>query len=267
MIRTASFKSETDLARYLNANGMDTKDLYSLFQNASGWWSVFHEDGTGSRHIKSMGSAAGVSAATDTVTTAGALLTVGNLHQEVSAEDLGTATGGVLNGTLANVYVIPHEVRIYDSVGQAPAVVDDGLGGLWKENDRTARMGAIDYRTGVFEIQYPYGSRPAGTVLADYEASLLPDAADLPTRARLSAMVITAAGTGTLSWALYEDAAMANAPLLVGSGALVDGMLHYDFGGLLSCTLDLDNRGARWLWIVPPDDGTVTARITWERPY
>lgn len=268
MIRSTSFRTEIEMTRWMNAQGLDISDLYVLWMNASNFWTVFYEDGLGRDIIDTTAGAAGVAYGTGTgVGVAGAIIPVGALRLTTTAEALGAPdpTTGVLSGTLSNTYVIPDSVVLTGTSGFV--VKDDGFGAL-VDSETGKLVGAVDYAAGTFTARWPFGGIPA-TVSADYLYSSLPDTDNVPTRARLSALSVlrTSGAAATVGWAVFNDAACALPPVAMGNITLSGtGAGTANLINVVSNVLDVANRDGRWVKLFPnvgPNDFTVT--LTWER--
>ena len=270
MIRSTSFRTEIEMTKWMNAQGLDISDVYVLWMNASNFWTVFYEDGLGRDVIDTTGGAAGIAYGTASgVTTASpATLRMTALRTTVSSESLGSATEGALSATLANTYVIPDSVTLTDGGGVAFTVKDDGWGNLVSAEDGRL-VGTLNNATGALVVQWPFGRWPTGTISAAYTYSLLPDTDTIPTRVKLGSLSIkkTAGAATSVSYAIYEDAARTLGPIAMGTIPLSgSGVGVADLNHRVSCCVDLVTRDSRWV-VLSPDAGTNTfvAHMTWER--
>lgn len=264
MIRVATFQTEAEMARFFNARAIDIGDVYTIYVNASNRWvAMYAGDGDASTIIDTSPGLAGVAVGTATgVGTSGTLIEVTADRVYRSGESF--PKGAIVSGTLANTYVIPRSTSFTDDDGTAPAITDDGLGQLI-ERETLKICGSIDYQTGEFEIDYRRLRTPTAAIYVTYESSELPDSDPVPSRSDLSALVVHAPSAATVSWEIYEESAMAHAPVAQGSGSVTNGALTVNLDHLLSTTLDRWSRGSRWVRVVPNTTTDVRVRLTWRR--
>jgi len=268
MIRSTSFRTEIEMTKWMNAQGLDISDVYVLWMNASNFWTVFYEDGHGRDVIDTTeggsgvayGVAAGISAATTVRMTA--------LRVVVASESLGATTDGALSATLANTYVIPDSVTLTDGGGVAFVVKDDGWGNLISAEDGRL-VGTLNNATGALNVQWPFGRWPTGTVSAAYTYSSLPDTDTIPVRAKLGALSLkrTAGAAATVAYEVYENASKTLGPIATGTITLsAAGVGVADLNHRVSCCVDLTTRDSRWV-VLTPNTGTndFIAHMTWER--
>jgi hypothetical protein len=270
MIRSTSFRTEIEMTRWMNAQGLDIADVYVLWMNASNFWTVFYEDGMGRDIIDTTDGPAGTAYGLATgVGTGGATVRVCSLRVAVPSEAAGTPdqSTGSLGGTVSYTYVIPDSFSISDPGGVGFTVKDDGFGFL--VNAETGnQVGVIDYATGNFTVKWPFGKIPTGAVNATYTYSLMPDTDNVPVRARLSnlSLKLLSGTAATVGWAIYCDSAKAHPPSAVGTITLTNGVGAANLLMSISNTLDLTTRDSRWIELVP-NTGTnnLEVLLTWER--
>lgn len=270
MIRSTSFRTEIEMTRWMNAQGLDIADIYVLWMNASNFWTIFYEDGLGRDIIDTTDGPAGTAYGLATgVGTGGATVRMHALRSVVSSEAAGTPdqSTGSLGGTVSYTYVIPDSFSISDPGGVGFAVKDDGFGFLVNAETGT-QIGAIDYATGNFTVKWPFGKIPAGAVVAAYTYSLMPDTDNVPVRARLSGLSLKMlSGTAaTVAWAVYNDSAKAHPPSATGTITLASNVGTANLLMAISNVLDLTTRDSRWIELVP-NTGTndFEVLLTWER--
>lgn len=270
MIRSTSFRTEIEMTRWMNAQGLDIADIYVLWMNASNFWTVFYEDGLGRDIIDTTDGPAGTAYGTVTgVGTGGATVRVHALRVAVPTEAVGTPdlSTGTLGGTVSNTYVIPDSFSISDPGSVGFAVKDDGFGFL--VNAETGQqVGVLDYATGNFNVKWPFGKVPQGAVNAAYTYSSIPDSDNVPVRARLSTLSVklTSGTAATVGWAVYNDSAKARPPSASGTITLANGVGVANLLMSISNTLDLTTRDSRWVELIP-NAGTnnFDVFLTWER--
>lgn len=270
MIRSTSFRTEIEMTRWMNAQGLDIADVYVLWMNASNFWTVFYEDGLGRDIIDTTDGPAGTAYGTAAgVGTGGTLVRVRALRVAVPSEAAGTPdqTTGTLSGTVSYTYVIPDLFSISDPSGVGFTVKDDGFGFLVSA-ETGQQVGVIDYATGNFSVKWPFGKIPTGVVNATYTYSSLPDSDNVPVRARLSNLAIkmTSGTAATVAWAIYNDSAKAHPPAAVGTITLSGGVGAANLLMSISNVLDLTTRDSRWVELTP-NTGTNAFEVllTWER--
>jgi hypothetical protein len=269
MIRSTSFRTEIEMTKWMNAQGLDISDLYVLWMNASNFWTVFYEDGLGRDVIDTTEGSAGVAfgTAAGVAGPAGATIRMTALRTAVTGESLGTATDGTLSATIANTYVIPDSVVITDGGGVGFTVNDDGYGNLVSAEDGKL-VGTVNYATGAVAVQWPFQRWPTGTITCNYRYSSLPDTDTVPVRAKLGALSIkqTVGTAASVAYEIYENAAKTMGPIARGTITLTNGVGVVDLNHVTSCCLDLTIRDSRWLVLIP-NTGTSTfvAHMTWER--
>lgn len=270
MIRSTSFRTEIEMTRWMNAQGLDIADIYVLWMNASNFWTVFYEDDLGRDIIDTTDGPAGTAYGTASgVGTGGTLIRVHALRVAVPSEAAGTPdpSSGVLNGTLSYTYVIPDSFSLSDPGAVGFTVKDDGFGFLVSA-ETGQQVGTINYATGNFSVKWPFGKIPTGTVNAAYKYSSMPDTDNVPVRARLSSLSVKLlTGTAaTVNWAVYNDSAKAYPPTATGTITLVNGVGAASLLMAISNVLDLTTRDSRWVELIP-NTGTNSfdATLTWER--
>lgn len=270
MIRSTSFRTEIEMTRWMNAQGLDIADVYVLWMNASNFWTVFYEDGLGRDIIDTTDGPAGTAYGTAAgVGTGGTLVRVKALRTAVPSESVGTpdVSAGTLSGTLSSTYVIPDSVLFTDPGSVGFSVKDDGFGFLMNA-ETGQQVGVIDYATGNFSIKWPFGKIPQGAVDAAYTYSAIPDSDNVPVRARLSnlALKMTSGTAATVAWAIYNDSAKAYPPIATGTITLANGVGSANLFMSISNILDLTTRDSRWVELTP-NTGTndFTVNLTWER--
>lgn len=270
MIRSTSFRTEIEMTRWMNAQGLDILDVYVLWMNASNFWTVFYEDGLGRDIIDTTDGPAGTAFGTVAgVGTGGDTVRLHALRVDVPSESMGTPTlaTGVLTDALSDTYVIPDSVTLTDPGGVGFAVRDDGFGFLVNAENGN-QVGVIDYATGAFTVKWPFGKIPTVAIEAAYKYSSMPDTDNIPVRARLSCLSVkqTAGDAATVGWAVYPDSAKAYPPSAVGTITLVNGVGTANLLLAISNTLDLVVRDSRWIELIP-DTGTndFDVLLTWER--
>lgn len=270
MIRSTSFRTEIEMTRWMNAQGLDIADIYVLWMNASNFWTVFYEDGVGREIIDTTDGPAGTAYGTATgVGTGGATLRVCALRVAVPSEAAGTPdpSTGTLSGTVSYTYIIPDSFSISDPSGGGFTVKDDGFGFLLNAETGN-QVGVIDYSNGNFTVKWPFGKIPQGAVNATYTYSSIPDSDNVPVRARLSnlAIKLTSGTAATVGWAVYNDSAKATPPSAMGTITLSGGVGAANLLMTISNTLDLTTRDSRWVELTP-NTGTNTFEVflTWER--
>jgi len=280
-----TFKSERELAEFLNKRGLGLNEISGPWINSSNFLFILFEDGSAPSSIRPGGSA-GVSYGADAAVASGgsSLIEVGLSESTETDEDLG-ASGYVatmllnFTGTLAETYVLPGTVSISDSDGTGPSLQDDGAGTL-VETVKGTKRGTINYATGAVDITYPFNPAqrmylPTGNILATYKHSSLPDSEAVPPRARLSRMVISTptANVTDVDYEVYEqEDTAAQPPLLTGSASLTNtAPAIIDLGGAISSILeiaDMDKRDRRWVkvtpTVAPAAESDIRVRMTWE---
>jgi hypothetical protein len=270
MIRSTSFRTEIEMTRWMNAQGLDIADIYVLWMNASNFWTVFYEDGIGRDIIDTTDGPAGTAYGTVTgVGTGGATVRVHALRVVVASEAAGTPdfASGSLSGTVSHTYVIPDSFSLSDPGGTGFSVKDDGFGFLLNAETGN-QVGVIDYSNGNFTVKWPFGKVPMSAVNAAYSYSSMPDTDNVPVRARLSALSLKMlSGTAaTVAWAVYNDSAKAHPPTATGTITLSGSVGSANLFMSISNILDLATRDSRWVELVP-NTGTNNFEVllTWER--
>lgn len=270
MIRSNSFRTEIEMTRWMNAQGLAIADLYVLWMNASNFWTVFYEDGLGRDIIDTTDGPVGTAYGTVAgVGTGGSTVRVRALRVAVASEPAGTPDldSGSLSGTVSYTYVIPDSFSLSDPGSTGFAVKDDGFGFLLNAETGN-QVGVIDYATGNFTVKWPFGKIPLAAVSAAYTYSSLPDSDNVPTQARLSTIAIkmTSGSAATVAWAIYNDSAKARPPAAMGTITLAGGVGVTNLLMTVSNVLDLTTRDSRWIELVP-NAGTNAFEVflTWER--
>lgn len=270
MIRSTSFRTEIEMTRWMNAQGLDIADIYVLWMNASNFWTVFYEDDVGRDVIDTTDGPAGTAfGSAAAVGVAGALVRVRALRVAVPSEAAGTPnpTTGSLSGTVSFTYIIPDSFSLSDPSSVGFTVKDDGFGFLVSA-ETGQQVGVIDYATGNFTVKWPFGKIPPGAVNATYTYSSMPDSDNVPVRARLSSLSVkmTAGTAATVAWAVYNDAAKAYPPTATGTITLTNGVGSANLVMAISNVLDLTTRDSRWIELVPnAGSNTFDVLLTWER--
>lgn len=270
MIRSTSFRTEIEMTRWMNAQGLDIADIYVLWMNASNFWTVFYEDGLGRDIIDTTDGPAGTAyGAVTGVGTGGATVRVRALRVAVPTEAAGTPdpSTGTLGGTVSYTYIIPDTFSISDPGGVGFSVKDDGFGFLVSA-ETGQQVGVLDYATGNFNVKWPFGKIPQGAVNATYTYSSLPDSDNVPVRSRLSnlSLKMTSGTAATVGWAVYNESAKAHPPAAMGTITLANGVGAANLLMTLSNVLDLTTRDSRWIELIP-NTGTNNFEVllTWER--
>jgi hypothetical protein len=119
---------------------------------------------------------------------------------------IGTTWTASLTAVSGQGYVKPNSVSIA-AVGNAPEVIDDGLGVLLYNDPTRRAVGSINYETGAVSIAYIGNKAPAAaaTVTLSYNWSVFPNAAEFPKLVSLSHIVFVLSAPGTVKYELYGN--------------------------------------------------------------
>lgn len=270
-LRVKTVRTEHELQKFMDANGLGMSDVNMPGINASGQIFFLYDDGALSTIIDAGPELAGVGYGEESgVGTAGATIPIGSFATAVPSEVLGAAVQA-FSGTISNTYVQPGSVVLTDTGASAGYSVIDNGQGILQRSDNKAPLGTINYATGDVVVNYQHPP-PSGNIEAAYSYSTFPHASAVPDKANLWGLVIELlAGSATsITWELYEDSSSTYGPIASGSSTIsTTAPVVENLAGFLSAFIDLDltKSGSRWLKVIPNDEVTpndLRVRMTWE---